>query len=184
MPKNKTLTAKSSTANKLSEFNLEDMMQSFGSNIPVQESSGRLKKMVTASPEILENIANNILREIGKNTVFVFSEAKSLFLFWKGNLEKFASSQDLQKKLRQLDQQYKDVESLWREIGDDAPENVKLIPDFLDGKSTYALEMLDKNGDPMQVYMTEEGVLLRLSNGQLLDKPLTPTEAAQKIADY
>ena len=184
VPKNKTLTAKSSTANKLSEFNLEDMMQSFGSNIPVQESSERLKKMVTASPEILENIANNILREIGKNTVFVFSEAKSLFLFWKGKLEKFASSQDLQKKLRQLDQQYKDVESLWREIGDDAPENVKLIPDFLDGKSTYALEMLDKNGDPMQVYMTEEGVLLRLSNGQLLDKPLTPTEAAQKIADY
>ena len=184
VPKNKTLTAKSSTANKLSEFNLEDMMQSFGSNIPVQESNERLKKMVTASPEILENIANNILREIGKNTVFVFSEAKSLFLFWKGKLEKFASSQDLQKKLRQLDQQYKDVESLWREIGDDAPENVKLIPDFLDGKSTYALEMLDKNGDPMQVYMTEEGVLLRLSNGQLLDKPLTPTEAAQKIADY
>ena len=44
--------------------------------------------------------------------------------------------------------------------------------------------MLDENGDPMQVYMTEEGVLLRLSNGQLLDKPLTPTEAAQKIADY
>jgi len=83
-----------------------------------------------------------------------------------------------------LDQQYKDVESLWREIGDNAPENVRLIPDFLDGKSTYALEMLDENGDPMQVYMTEEGVLLRLSNGQLLDKPLTPTEAAQKIADY
>ena len=44
VPKNKTLTAKSSTANKLSEFNLEDMMQSFGSNIPVQESSERLKK--------------------------------------------------------------------------------------------------------------------------------------------
>ena len=65
VPKNKTLTAKSSTANKLSEFDLEDMMQSFGSNIPVQESSERLKKMITASPEILENIANNILLEIG-----------------------------------------------------------------------------------------------------------------------
>jgi len=25
---------------------------------------------------------------------------------------------------------------------------------------------------------------LRLSNGKLLDKPLTPTEAALKIADY
>ena len=85
VPKNKTLTAKSSTANKLSEFDLEDMMQSFGSNIPVQESSERLKKMITASPEILENIANNILLEIGKNTVFVFSEAKSLFLFGKAN---------------------------------------------------------------------------------------------------
>ncbi len=94
------------------------------------------------------------------------------------------SPQDLQKKLRQLDQQYKDVESLWRKIGDNAPENVRLIPDFLDGKSTYALEMLNENGDPMQVYMTEEGVLLRLSNGQLLDKPLTPTETAQKIADF
>jgi hypothetical protein len=183
MPKNKTLTAKSSTENKLSEFNLEDMMQVFGSNIPIQESNEQLKKMVTASPEILDNIANNILREIGKNTVFVFSEAKSLFLFWKGKLEKFASLKDLQKKLRQLDQQYQDVESLWKEIGSKAPENVRLIPDFLDGKSTYALEMLDDNGDPIKVYMTEEGVLLRLNNGQLLDKPLTPTEAAQKIAD-
>ena len=90
----------------------------------------------------------------------------------------------MQKKLQQLDQQYKEVESLWRKIGDNAPENVRLIPDILDGKSTYALEMLDENGDPMQVYMTEEGVLLRLSNGQLLDKPLTLTETAQKIADY
>jgi len=184
VPKNKTLTAKSSTENKLPEFNMEDMMQAFGSNIPIQKSNEQLKKMITASPEILENIANNILREIGENTVFVFSEAKSLFLFWKGKLEKFASPQDLQEKLRQLDQQYKDVESLWKEIGSKSPEKVKLIPDFLDGKPTYALEMLDENGDPLQVYMTEEGVLLRLSNGQLLDKPLTPTEAAQKIADY
>ena len=31
--------------------------------------------------------------------------------------------------------------------------------------------------------MSEEGVLLRLSNGQLLDKPLTPYEAAQKISE-
>ena len=59
----------------------------FESDIPLLESNERLKKMITAPPEILENIANNILQEIGKNTVFVFSEAKSLFLFWKGNLE-------------------------------------------------------------------------------------------------
>ena len=88
------------------------------------------------------------------------------------------------KKAPAAGQAIQDVESLWREIGDNAPENVRLIPDFLDGKSTYALEMLDENGDTMQVYMTEEGVLLRLSNGKLLDKPLTPTEAAQKIAVY
>ena len=184
VPKNKTLTAKSSTANKLSEHTLEDMLQGFGSNIPVQESNARLKKIVTASPEILENIANSILQEIGKNTVFVFSEAQSLFLFWKGKLEKYASPEDLRKKLEQLDRQYRDVESLWKKMGDNAPENIKVIPDILDGKSTYALEMLDENGDPLQVYMTEEGVLLRLSNGKLLDKPLTPQEATQKISEF
>ena len=140
--------------------------------------------MVTASPEILENIANSILQEIGKNTVFVFSEAQSLFLFWKGKLEKYASLEDLRKKLKQLDRQYRDVESLWKKMGDNAPENIKVIPDILDGKSTYALEMLDENGDPLQVYMTEEGVLLRLSNGKLLDKPLTPQEATQKISEF
>ena len=183
VPKNKTLTAKSSTVSKLSEFNLEDMMQEFGSKIPLQESNERLKKIVTAPPEILENIANNILRQIGENTVFVFSEAKSFFLFWKGKVEKFASPQDLQKRLRKLDQQYKDIESLWKKIGSKAPETANLIPDFLDGEPTYALEMLDENGNPMQVYMTEEGVLLRLSNGQLLEKPLTPKEAFKKIAD-
>ena len=183
-PKNKTLTAKSSTANKISKLSIEDMMQEFGSNIPVQESNARLKKMVTASPEILENIANSILQEIGKNTVFVFSEAQSLFLFWKGKLEKYASPEDLKIKLKQLEKQYKDVEALWKKMGDSAPENIKLIPDILDGKSTYALEMLDKNGDPLQVYLTEEGVVMRLSNGELLKKALTPKEAAQKISEF
>ena len=182
-PKNKTLTAKSSSANKLSEFNMEDMMQEFGSNIPVHESNERLKKMVTAPPEIMDNIANNILQEIGKNTVFVFSEAQTLFLFWKGKVKKYGSPEDLKKKLKQLEQKYKDVESLWKEMGDNAPEKIKVIPDILDGKSTYALEMLDENGDPLKAYMTEEGVLLRLSNGQLLDKPLTPREAAHKISE-
>jgi hypothetical protein len=182
-PKNKTLTAKSSTGDKPSEFNIEDMMQEFGSNIPVQESNERLKKMVTAPPEILDNIANSILQEIGKNTVFVFSEAQTIFLFWKGKVEKYASPEDLNKKLKQLKQKYKDVESLWKEMGDNAPENIKVIPDVLDGKPTYALEMLDENGDPLKAYMTEEGVLLRLSNGQLLDKPLTPHEATQKISE-
>ena len=184
VPKNKTLTAKSSTANKLSEVNMDDMMQAFGSNIPVQESNERLKKMVTASPEILDNIANSILQEIGKNTVFVFSEAQTLFLFWKGKLEEFASPEDLNKKLKQLEKQYKNVESLWKKMGDNAPENIKVIPDILDGKSTYALEILDENGDPMKVYMTEEGVLLRLSNGKLLDKTLTPQEATLRISEF
>ena len=184
VPKNKTLTAKSSTSNKLPEFNLDDMMQMFNSNIPVLESNERLKKLITAPPEIMENIANSILREIGKNAVFVFSEAQSLFLFWKGKLEKFASPEDLQKKLLQLERQYNDVESLWKGMGDNAPEKVKVIPDILDGKPTYALEMLDENGDLMQVYMTEEGVLLRLSNGKLLDKPLTPEEATQKFTKF
>jgi len=182
-PKNKTLTAKSSSGNKPSEFNMENMMQEFCSNIPVHESNERLKKMVTAPPEILDNIANNILQEIGKNTVFVFSEAQTLFLFWKGKVKKYGSPEDLKKKLKQLEQKYKDVESLWKEMGDNAPEKIKVIPDILDGKSTYALEMLDENGDPLKAYMTEEGVLLRLSNGKLLDKPLTPHEAAQKISE-
>ncbi|MED5241603.1 MAG: hypothetical protein VYE65_04270 [SAR324 cluster bacterium] len=182
-PKNKTLTADSKTDNKPSEFNMEDMMQEFGSNISVQESNERLKKMITASPQILDKIANSILQEIGENAVFVFSEAQTIYLFWKGKLEKFASPEDLKKKLKQLKQKYMGVESLWKQMGDKTPENVKVVPDVLDGESTYALEMLDENGDPLKAYMSEEGVLLRLSNGQLLDKPLTPYEAAQKISE-
>ena len=83
-----------------------------------------------------------------------------------------------------MERQYSYLESLWKGMGDNAPEKVKVIPDILDGKPTYALEMLDENGDLMQVYMTEEGVLLRLSNGKLLDKPLTPEEATQKFTKF
>ena len=127
---------------------------------------------------------HNILQEIGKNTVFVFSEAKSLFLFWKGSLEKFVSVDDLNKKLKQLENNYSEVKSIWKEMGDKAPENVKVIPDILDGEATYALEMLDEKGNPMKVYMTEDGVMMRLSNGELLDKPITAEEASQKIAQF
>ena len=44
--------------------------------------------------------------------------------------------------------------------------------------------MLDDKGNPMKVYMTEDGVMMRLSNGALLDKPLTTEEASQKIAQF
>ena len=64
------------------------------------------------------------------------------------------------------------------------PENVKIIPDILDGEATYALEMLDEKGHPMKVYMTEDGVMMRLSNGELLDKSITAEEASQKIAQF
>ena len=43
------------------------MLNGFESDIPLLEPNERLKKMITAPPEILENIANNILQEIGKN---------------------------------------------------------------------------------------------------------------------
>ena len=55
---------------------------------------------------------------------------------------------------------------------------------MLDGEATYALEMLDDKGNPMKVYMTEDGVMMRLSNGELLDKPITTEEASQKIAQF
>ena len=158
------------------------MMKEFGSDIPVQESNELLKKMVTATPEILENITNRILNEIGKNTVFVFSEAKAIYLFWKGKLEKFLSPDDLKKKLAELERQYKGIESLWEKMENNAPEDLRIVPDVLDGKSTYAMEMLDENGDPLKVYMTDEGIVLRLSNGKLLDKPLSIAEASKKIS--
>ena len=184
VPKEETISANSPPSNNLSDINMDDMLNGFESDIPLLESNERLKKMITAPPEILEKIANNILQEIGKNSVFVFSEAKSLFLFWKGNLEKFVSLDDLNKKLRQLEKRYSEVKSLWKEMGDKAPENVKVIPDILDGEATYALEMLDEKGNPMKVYMTEDGVMMRLSNGDFLDKPLTAEEATQKIAQF
>ena len=184
VPKEETISANSPPSNDLSDINMDDMLNGFESDIPLLESNERLKKMITAPPEILENIANNILQEIGKNTVFVFSEAKSLFLFWKGSLEKFVSVDDLNKKLKQLENRYSEVKSLWKEMGDKAPENVKVIPDILDGEATYALEMLDEKGNPMKVYMTEDGVMMRLSNGELLDKPITAEEASQKIAQF
>ena len=184
VPKEETISANSPPSNDLSDISMDDMLHGFESDIPLLESNERLKKMITAPPEILEKIANNILQEIGKNTVFVFSEAKSLFLFWKGSLEKFVSVDDLNKKLKQLENRYREVKSLWKEMGDKAPENVKVIPDVLDGEATYALEMLDDKGNPMKVYMTEDGVMMRLSNGELLDKPLTAEEASQKIAQF
>ncbi len=184
VPKEETISANSPSSNDLSDFNMDDMLNGFESDIPLLESNERLKKMITAPPEILENIANNILNEIGKNTVFVFSEAKSLFLFWKGSLEKFVSMDELKKKLTQLENKYKRVKSLWKIMGDNAPENVKVIPDILDGEATYALEMLDETGNPMKVYMTEDGVMMQLSNGEFLDKPLTAEEASQKIAQF
>ena len=46
------------------------------------------------------------------------------------------------------------------------------------------MEMLDENGDPLKVYMTDEGIVLRLSNGQLLDKPLSIAEASKKIYGF
>ena len=184
VPKNKTLTAKSSAEDKLSELNLEDMMKEFGSDIPVQESNELLKKMITATPEILENITNRILNEIGENTVFVFSEAKAIYLFWKGKLEKFLSPDDFKKKLAELERQYKGIESFWKGMGDSAPENLRIVPDVLDGKSTYAMEMLDENGDPLKVYMSDEGIVLRLNNGKILDKPLSVEEASKKISSF
>jgi len=184
VPKNKTLTAKSSAKDKLSELNLEDMMKDFGSEIPVQESNELLKKMITATPEILENITNRILNEIGENTVFVFSEAQAFYLFWKGKLEKFLSPDDLKKKLAELERQYKGIESLWEKMGNNAPEDLRIVPDVLDGKSTFAMEMLDENGDPLKVYMTDEGIVLRLNNGKLLDKPLSIAEASKKISSF
>ncbi len=181
VPTKETISTNSPPSNDLSDINMDDMLNGFESDIPILESNERLKKMITAPPEILENIANNILQEIGKNTVFVFSEAKSLFLFWKGNLEKFVSIDDLNKKLRHLENKYNEVKSLWNVMGDDAPENVKVIPDMLDGEATYALEILDERGNPMKVYMTEDGVMMRLSNGELLDKPITTEEVSKKI---
>ena len=184
VPKEETISATSPPSNDLSDINMDDMLNSFESDIPLLESNERLKKMITASPEILENIANDILHEIGNNSVFIFSEAKSFFLFWKGSIEKFVSVDDLNKKLKKLENKYSEVKSLWENMGDKAPENVKVIPDFLDGEATYALEMLDEKGNPMKVYMTEDGVMMRLSNGELLDKPLTADEASQKIAQF
>ena len=184
IPKNKTLTAKSTTEDKLPDLNLEDMMKEFGSDIPVQESNELLKKMVTAPPDILENITNSILHEMGKNSVFVFSEARALYLFWKGKVEKYISPEDLQKKLGQLDGQYKDIEALGKIMGKNTQKDSSIVPDIFDGKSTYALEMIDENGDPLKVYMTDEGAVIKLGNGKLLDKPLKPQEVSQKISNF
>ena len=184
VPKNKTLTAKSQEDNNLSELSLEDMMKEFGSNIPVQKSNELLKKMITATPEILETITNRILDEIGKNSVFVFSEAHAIYLFWKGKLEKFLSPDDLKKKLAKLEKKYKGIENFWKEMGDNAPENLRIVPDVLEGESTYALETIDKNGNPMKVYMTDEGMVLKLNNGLLLDRPISLEEATKKISGF
>ena len=182
VPKNKTLTAKSSNDNKLSEFSLEDMMEEFGSNIPVQESNELLKSMIKSNPKSLENITNKILNEIGEHAVFVFTEAQTIYLFWKGKLEKYLSPNDLKQKLAELERKYKNIENFREQMGENSPKNSRIIPDVLDDKSTYALETLDENGNPLKVYVTDEGVVLRLNNGELLDKPLSIEEATKKIS--
>ena len=182
VPKNKTLTANSSEDTKLSDLSLEDMMKDFGSNIPIQESNELLKSMIKAAPKSLENITNKILNEIGQNTVFVFSEAQAIYLFWKGKIEKFLSPDELKQKLVDLERKYLEIENLWEEMGENTPKKSRIIPDVLDDKSTYALETLDENGNPLKVYITDEGIVLRLNNGKLLDTPLSIEEASKRIS--
>ncbi|GIT70336.1 MAG: hypothetical protein Ct9H300mP28_01500 [Pseudomonadota bacterium] len=75
-----------------------------------------------------------------------FQKQNLYFSSGKAVLKNFFPVDDLNKKLKQLENRYREVKSLWKEMGDKAPENVKVIPDVLDGEATYALEILTTKG--------------------------------------
>ena len=43
------------------------------------------------------------------------------------------------------------------------------------------MEMVDENGEPLQIYVSPDGVRMRLSNGKFLEKTYQPEEALERL---
>ena len=58
---------------------------------------------------------------------------------------------------------------------------IEIIPEIINGKPVYGLEMVDEKGEPLQIYVNPDGIRMRLSNGEFLEKTYHPEEALERL---
>lgn len=179
-PKGKTITTES-PAKEPELINLSDMINSFNLDIPVVKPDERLLQLIGQNKEKAEQAANSLLEELGRKVTFAFAQANSYFLYWKGQISRFSDTKEMRKVMRKLDKQKAELQALMRDWGEEAPKDAEIVPENLDGEPVYGLEMLDENGEPLQIYVNPDGVRMRLSNGQFLEKTYPPDEALKRV---
>ena len=179
-PKGKTITTES-PAKEPELINLSDMINSFNLDIPVVKPDERLLQLIGQNKEKAEQAANSLLEELGRKVTFAFAQANSYFLYWKGQISRFSDTREMRKMMRKLDKQKAELQALMRDWGEEAPKDAEIVPENLDGEPVYGLEMLDENGEPLQIYVNPDGVRMRLSNGQFLEKTYPPDEALKRV---
>ncbi len=179
-PKGKTLTPRSSS-DEPQQIELKDMMSGFNLGIPVIKPDEKLRQLISESPDKAKKLAHDMFKELGRDIGFAFAEANAYFLYWKGRLSRFASTREMREVMRGLEKQKRDLQKLLRDWSGEIPEDAKIIPETLNGEPVYTLEMLDENGEPIQVYMSGDGVRLRLSNGSFLEKEYRRDEALKRF---
>ena len=179
-PKGKTISQLSPP--KDPEFiDLNDMINSFNLDIPVLQPDERLLRLIGENSEKAELAANSLIKELGQKVTFAFAEANAYFLYWKGRLSRFSNTEEMREVMRKLDNQKRKLQGLLREWSGEVPEDAEIVPETLDGEPVYGMEMLDENGEPLQIYVNPDGVRMRLSNGQFLNKTYQPDEALKRI---
>ena len=157
------------------------MINSFNLDIPVVKPDERLLQLIGQNKEKAEQAANSLLEELGRKVTFAFAQANSYFLYWKGQISRFSDTREMRKLMRKLDKQKAELQALMRDWGEEAPKDAEIVPENLDGEPVYGLEMLDENGEPLQIYVNPDGVRMRLSNGQFLEKTYPPDEALKRV---
>ena len=179
-PKGKTITTES-PAKDPELIKLSDMINSFNLDIPVVQPDERLLKLIGENTEKAEIAANSIIEDLGRKVTFAFAQANSYFLYWKGQISRFTDTREMRQMMRKLDKEKGELQALMRKWGGEAPKDAEIVPETLEGEPVYGLEMLDENGEPLQIYVNPDGVRMRLSNGQFLEKTYQPDEALKRI---
>jgi hypothetical protein len=157
------------------------MINSFNLDIPVVQPDERLLKLIGENTEKAEIAANSIIEDLGRKVTFAFAQANSYFLYWKGQISRFSDTREMRQMMRKLDKEKGELQALMRKWGGEAPKDAEIVPETLDGEPVYGLEMLDENGEPLQIYVNPDGVRMRLSNGQFLEKTYQPDEVLKRI---
>jgi len=166
---------------KLKHTKLADMITSFNLDIPIIQPDERLLKMIEGSYEEKEIASKSLIESLGPKVTFAFTQRDSFFFYWKGKILSVSNYNEVRNLLSNLKKQKTKLFALMMNWGSEAPNNAEIIPDILLGEPVYAMEMLDENGEPFQIYANPDGVRMRQSNGQFLEKTYQPDEALKQI---